>query len=132
MARGQYRGWYGYKFLFFLVITKNLEAAANNFRRFFKRAAAGHAKGLTFLYYLAASFFLKEYSKKQQKINHVPLLGSFPHYRSDQEYDCQLLLEWIKDETEKLAFGFKPVCEISVEVIVFFLFIEFYLLFFFW
>ena len=98
--------WYGYKFLFFLVITKNLEAAANNFRRFFKRAAAGHAKGLTFLYYLAASFFLKEYSKKQQKINHVPLLGSFPHYRSDQEYDCQLLLEWIKDETEKLAFGF--------------------------
>ena len=32
----------------------------------------------------------------------------------------------------KLAFGFKPVCEISVEEMVFFLFIEFYVLIFFW
>ncbi|MBT28103.1 MAG: hypothetical protein CMO01_00470 [Thalassobius sp.] len=98
--------WYGYKFLFFLVIAKNMDAAVNNFRKFFKRAAAGHAKGLSFLYYLSASFFLKEYSKTNETITYLPMLGSFAHYQQSQEYSCIVLLDWLEKEIQTLAVAF--------------------------
>jgi hypothetical protein len=98
--------WYGYKFLFILVTSMNLDAALNNFRQFIKRAAMGHAKGLSFLYYLSASYFLKTYSKEHDSIHSLRLPAKLAIYRKEGNYTCKELLSWIEDEIQLLAKGF--------------------------
>jgi len=98
--------WYGYKFLFILVATLNLEDALNNFRQFFKRATMGHAKGLSFLYYLSATFFLRTYSRENDKITALHLPNKLPIYKKEGEYTCSELLNWIEKELDFLAKAF--------------------------
>jgi|GEM_PF-6004498 len=98
--------WYAYKFLFILVSSRNMDLALKNFRQFFKRAAMGHAKGLSFLYYLSVSYFLKTYQEENKEIHALHLPTKLPIYNKTGTYTCEELLMWVENEKELLAKAF--------------------------
>nr|MBX2843146.1 hypothetical protein [Flammeovirgaceae bacterium] len=98
--------WYTYKFLFFKVLTRNFDEALVMFKSSIGQAVGGHAYGLSYLFYLASSFLLRQLLKEKNQTLTLKLPKTFPNFNPEGEYTLDSFQEWIATEIDRLEIQF--------------------------